>query len=55
MATTKSGEIVQAWVPVELADRLRRQAEVERRSVSSTIKNAIQDQLGKGTRPDERE
>ena len=54
MATTSTrpaGEKIQAWLPVELADRLRKQAEAERRSVSSAVRNAVEDQLGrKGTR-----
>ena len=50
MATTesKSGAertIVASWVPRSLADEIRRKAEVERRSVSSLIRNAVEDQL----------
>jgi Ribbon-helix-helix protein, copG family len=39
-------ERLQAWVPVELAEELRKHAAEERRSISSAIRNAIEDQLG---------
>ena len=45
MATTdaKPGgrTIVASWVPRTLADEIKRQAEAERRSVSSVIRNAV--------------
>ena len=45
---SKPGEartIVASWVPQTLADAIRQKAEAERRSVSSVVRNALQDQL----------
>jgi hypothetical protein len=42
---TKTGTVVQSWVPVDLAVELKRHAQVERRSVSSAIRIAIEDKL----------
>jgi predicted transcriptional regulator len=43
--------IVQSVLPPALAERLKAQAELERRSVSATIRNAIADALEPGRRP----
>lgn len=40
-----TGTIVQSWVPIPVAEQLNAQAELERRSVSSLIKLAIEDRL----------
>ena len=48
MATTgtdTSGTVVQAWLPHPLDQELRKHAEAERRSLSSTIRFAIEDKL----------
>lgn len=45
IAAKESGKVVQSWVPPELAAQLTAQAELERRSVSSTIRLAIEDKL----------
>ncbi len=48
MATTEtdtSGTVVQAWLPHQLDQELRKHAEAERRSLSSTIRLAIEDKL----------
>lgn len=45
IATEPSGKVVQSWVPAELAEQLKAKAELERRSVSSTIRLAIEDRL----------
>ena len=50
MATTTessgpTGTIVQSWVPIPVAEQLKAQADLERRSVSSLIKLAIEDRL----------
>ena len=45
LVAKESGRIVQSWVPPELAEQLKAQAELERRSVSSTIRLAIEDKL----------
>jgi CopG-like RHH_1 or ribbon-helix-helix domain, RHH_5 len=42
-AAKSTGTIVQSWVPVELADELKEHAQRERRSVSSVVRNAIED------------
>lgn len=49
MATTteKPGERVQAWVPTDLAAELRKHAAAERRSISSAIRNALEDTLSR--------
>jgi hypothetical protein len=44
-AQSPAGEVVQSWVPPELARDLRQQAERERRSVSAVIRLAIEDAL----------
>ena len=44
--TEKStAERIQAWVPSSLAEALRAQADLERRSISHTVKLAIEDRL----------
>jgi hypothetical protein len=43
--------IVQSVLSPALAERLKAQAELERRSVSATIRIAIEDQLRRGARP----
>ena len=40
-----TGIKIESWVPVPLAEQLKAQAELERRSVSATIRNALEDQL----------
>ena len=40
-----TGTIVQAWVPVELAAELKAHADRERRSVSSVVRNAVEDAI----------
>jgi hypothetical protein len=46
MATeTKAGSVLQTWLPHPLDQQLRRHAEAERRSLSSTIRLAVEDQL----------
>jgi hypothetical protein len=40
-----SGTIIQSWVPAALAVELKRRAAAERRSVSSVIRIAVEDQL----------
>jgi hypothetical protein len=49
MATTSterpSGAVVQAWLPHPLDQELRKHAEAERRSLSSTIRLAVEDLL----------
>jgi hypothetical protein len=42
--------IVQSVLPPALAERLKAQAELERRSVSATIRNFLEDQLGRSPR-----
>jgi hypothetical protein len=43
--TQSVGVVIQSWVPVALADELKRHAALERRSVSSAIRLAIEDRL----------
>jgi hypothetical protein len=43
--TKETGVNVQTWLPPELADRLKAQAEQERRSLSQTIRNTLEDAL----------
>jgi len=48
VATTRqdsSGTVVQAWLPHPLDQELRKHAEAERRSLSSTIRLAVEDKL----------
>jgi len=40
-----TGTRIQTWVPLDLAAELRQHAERERRSVSSVIRNAVEDTL----------
>ena len=42
--------IVQSVLPPALAERLKAQAELERRSVSATIRNFLEDSLGRRPR-----
>jgi hypothetical protein len=47
--TEKSqAERIQAWVPSTLAEAVRAQAALERRSVSQTVRLAIEDRLRGG-------
>lgn len=49
---TKSGIKVQAWLPVSLAEQLKAQADLERRSVSAVVRLCVEDQLRRdGRRP----
>src|SRR5262245_61821096 len=43
--STPPGTIIQSWVPVDLATRLRAHAQREGRSVSSTIRVAVETAL----------
>ena len=45
VATKDTGVVVQSWVSPRLAAELKRYAEAERRSVSSTIRLALEDRL----------
>ena len=45
VATKGTGVVIQAWVSPDLAEALKAQAELERRSVSSTIRVALEDRL----------
>jgi hypothetical protein len=45
---------VQAVVSLDLAEQLRAQAELERRSISATIRNALEDQLRRRSKPERR-
>jgi hypothetical protein len=45
IATKDTGQVIQSWVGPELAKALKAQAELERRSVSSTIRLAIENKL----------
>jgi hypothetical protein len=47
------GTVVQSWVPVALAEQLKAQAELERRSVSATIRLAVEDRLRREDRRDD--
>jgi len=40
-----TGTLVQSWVPLNLAAELNRHADADRRSVSSTIRLAIEDKM----------
>jgi predicted transcriptional regulator len=44
-AAPSTGIVVQSWVPPSLAAELKRLAESERRSVSATIRLAVEDRL----------
>jgi hypothetical protein len=46
-----SGEIIAAWVPPSLAAKLKRNAQDERRSLSSVVRNALEDQLQTSSPP----
>lgn len=51
-STQSPGVIVQSWVPPELAEQLKAEADLQRRSVSAVIRIAVEDQLRKeGRRP----
>jgi len=41
--TEKPGTVLQAWVPVDLAAQVKREAKGERRSVSSFVRHLIED------------
>ena len=40
-----TGTRVQTWLPISLAEQLKAQADLERRSISSAIRIAVEDQL----------
>jgi hypothetical protein len=44
-STESPGQVVQSWVPTELAEELKRHARSERRSVSAVVRLAIEDSL----------
>ena len=44
-ATKSTGVVVQSWVSPALAEALKAQAQIERRSVSQTIRIALEDRL----------
>jgi hypothetical protein len=46
IAAKSSGTRVQTWLPKSLAEQLRAQAELERRTVSAIVRLAIEDRLG---------
>lgn len=51
-STKSSGTRVQTWLPIPLVEQLKAQAELERRSVSSVVRLAVEDQLRRdGRRP----
>jgi hypothetical protein len=50
IATKQTGIVLQSWVSPALAERLKAQAELERRSVSATIRLALEDRLRDGRR-----
>jgi Ribbon-helix-helix protein, copG family len=52
MTTTakSTGTIIHSWVPVELAAELKEHAQRERRSVSSVVRNAVEDAIVGGAR-----
>lgn len=43
----KTGKRVQTWLPISLVEKVQAEAELERRSVSATIRIAIEDQLAR--------
>jgi hypothetical protein len=45
IATKQTGVVLQSWVSPALAEALKAQAELERRSVSATIRLAVEDRL----------
>ena len=49
IATKDTGKRVQAWISPSLAARLREQAAAERRSVSATIRLAVEDRVRGGS------
>jgi hypothetical protein len=52
VATTKqtTGKRVQSWVPTALHEALNAQAEFERRSISATIRLAVEERARDGRR-----
>jgi hypothetical protein len=48
---TRQPHQIQAWVPTSLVDRVRAQAQSERRSVSAWVRLAIEDRLENGDGP----
>jgi hypothetical protein len=52
MAATQesNGTVFQAWFPHPLDEQLRKQAESERRSLSQTIRLAVEDSFAENTR-----
>jgi hypothetical protein len=53
-STVSPGTVVQSLVPVALAEQLQAQAELERRSLSATIRLALEDRLRAATKERER-
>jgi hypothetical protein len=51
-STETPGVVLQSRVPPELAEQLRAQAELERRSVSATIRILIEDRLRREIEPE---
>jgi hypothetical protein len=49
-STESPGTVVQSWVPIALAEQLKTQAELERRSVSATIRLAVEGRLRREVR-----
>ena len=49
-AMKPTGTRVQTWLPISLAEQLKAQADLERRSVSSAIRNLIEDELRRDER-----
>jgi hypothetical protein len=47
--TQSVGVVIQSWVPVALAEELKRHAASERRSVSSVIRIAVEDAVRRDT------
>jgi hypothetical protein len=44
-ATKSTSTRVQTWLPISLAEQLRAQCAIERRSISQTVRLAIEDRL----------
>ena len=50
-AKGSSGIRLQTWLPIGLAEQLKAQADLERRSVSAVIRLAVEDQLRRSRSP----
>jgi CopG-like RHH_1 or ribbon-helix-helix domain, RHH_5 len=44
-AAKSTGTRIQTWVPLDLAAELKQHADRERRSVSSVVRNAVEDAI----------